>query len=158
MVSATIAASFWVMGNTSFETARRDSERGMKKARLIVTFDCVRDCAHCCNKYATARSWMTPIEHLEELDEYDEVIITGGEPLLHSVAVGSIITELRYRRPECLVYLYTAMYRPMLLDFMRGLDGVHYTIHAPATDDDLADFNAFQCAIKMWGRPGACAR
>lgn len=130
----------------------------MKKARLIVTFSCVRDCVYCCNKYRTARSWMTPVEHLEELDDYDEVMITGGEPLLHSRDVGAIITGLQYWKPGRPVYLYTAIYRPIIVNFLRVLDGVHYTIHAPMTDCDLADFVAFQRAIKIHGRLSASYR
>ena len=54
----------------------------MKTARVIITYDCNRNCIGCCNK-----NWKhdKPI-HLfstEQLKKFDQLIITGGEPLLN---------------------------------------------------------------------------
>lgn len=50
-----------------------------KTARVIVTFGCNRKCPGCCNsqlpEYRTIHSD-------EELMKYQEIVITGGEPML----------------------------------------------------------------------------
>lgn len=115
-----------------------------KKLRLIVTRKCPRQCPGCCNKDYT---------HVDKIDlweviKYDELYITGGEPMLFPDKVERIIDAIRVLKPEMKIYIYTAQYS---VPFDRGkhltsakqfrcftkADGVTYTLH---TDDDAIAF------------------
>ena len=60
----------------------------MKKARLIITFDCPRKCSYCCNTYKKIMEHARFTDGLEELTNYDEIMITGGEPSTPGRRVG----------------------------------------------------------------------
>ena len=49
-----------------------------KTARVIITYDCPRDCQSCCNKHIGD----VPQVKFEDLLSYEEIVITGGEPML----------------------------------------------------------------------------
>jgi organic radical activating enzyme len=100
-----------------------------KKARLIVTYDCNKNCDGCCNKnwkYAPARK----IQSLVELREFDEIMITGGEPMLYPEKLADLLTELGLKT-DAKLYLYTAYPYPesSFLILLSLLDGVTITIH-----------------------------
>lgn len=48
-------------------------------ARVIVTYRCDRHCPGCCN---TQPQDVKTIHLIEELKDYEEIVVTGGEPLL----------------------------------------------------------------------------
>ena len=103
-------------------------------ARLITTLDCNRKCHYCCNT-TTMLAQAKNIYSLAELDDYSEICITGGEPMLYPEETYNIIKELR--RPGRKIYLYTALANnPVILFQMlsKGLDGIHYTIHYCSDD------------------------
>jgi organic radical activating enzyme len=57
----------------------------MKKkttARLIIDFDCHRDCSYCCNKYKPVMKNAIPINLTDEINNFDYICVTGGEPML----------------------------------------------------------------------------
>jgi len=58
----------------------------MKKLRLICTYECNRSCKGCCNKQSSFTQDNIPTlareKFLHEIDNYKQVIITGGEPCL----------------------------------------------------------------------------
>ena len=89
-----------------------------KTARFLVT----RKCPGCCNTYTTVMSTAKFVK-LEEVTGYDEVCITGGEPMLN---VG--VTE-------------------MIID---KLDGIQFSVHAEATLDDMWGFQQFQDLIHAY--------
>jgi hypothetical protein len=106
----------------------------MKILRLLITPDCNRSCAGCCNKQWNIEA--LPI--VKSFDCYDQIILTGGEPLMDSKilntvwilkALGSVQTEL---------YVYTAHARNVKL-ILNHVDGVTLTIHE---QKDLKDFIA----------------
>ena len=109
-----------------------------KTARLITTLDCNRSCHYCCNTPEMISSAKI-ITDLSELDNYSEVCITGGEPMLYPGGTAEIISYLTYRSNKRRVYLYTAdatsgnkyewLFDMFALD---GLSGIHYTLHYDA--------------------------
>jgi hypothetical protein len=107
----------------------------MKKLRLLVTEDCDRSCPGCCNK-----DWDLaglPVLDLTKPIAYDEVILTGGEPLLHPTYLVNLVEVLRtISPPSCKVYVYTAC--PSGIPLVLGaVDGVTLTLHEQS---DIWDF------------------
>jgi molybdenum cofactor biosynthesis enzyme MoaA len=51
----------------------------VKKLRLLVTERCARSCSGCCN-----HDWdLAALPTCESYAGYDEVLLTGGEPMLY---------------------------------------------------------------------------
>jgi hypothetical protein len=90
---------------------------------------------------------------LEDLAEYDEVMITGGEPMLYPARTLQVAEALKVQRPDRLVYLYTALFVTSVAQVLDVVDGAHYTLHADATGIDLAGVVWFQAMIL--GRKGS---
>lgn len=99
------------------------------KLRLLVTSFCPRNCEGCCNKdYDLAK---LPV--VRDLNAYNEVILTGGEPLLFVDEVVSLVKELHWRRGGAKVYVYTALLNKpeRIARVLDVVDGVTITAHDP---------------------------
>lgn len=120
----------------------------MRKARLILTWDCLRRCPRCCND-SLNRDAIPRVDRYEDLDEFDEVIITGGEPMLDAAATLDFCRELKRLRPERIVYLYSSLWDPAMYDLLQLIDGIHYTVHDPMSPRDGYGFDAMQIAISV---------
>lgn len=99
----------------------------MKKARLLFTEICNRNCAGCCNKNWTGAQ---PKEiTFEELLEFDEINITGGEPMLYPDELIELITKLKFHKKT--IFLYTALPLPLhsFYHIIAIIDGVSLTLH-----------------------------
>ncbi|KKL47756.1 hypothetical protein LCGC14_2332390 [marine sediment metagenome] len=116
----------------------------MKIARLIVTFDCERNCSYCCNKYKSIVGNRTKIKSLKEVKYYDAVCITGGEPMLNPYKVYGIIQILKKQNPKVIIYLYSALWVRDMVDMMAVVNGIHFTLHANSTAIDILNFYEFQ--------------
>lgn len=106
-----------------------------KTARVIVTLDCDRKCPGCCNYKLDAIREI----NVERLRDYDEVVLTGGEPMLMGDKfLVQLIKKLRKQNKYQSIYLYTAS---LALDehekVLNLLDGITVTLHAEATDNDI---------------------
>jgi hypothetical protein len=111
----------------------------MKIARVITTFDCGRNCSYCCNKYQTLISQGREIDDIVDVMQYDQIILTGGEPMLYPERIIDICKRLRewdYKGP---IWLYSAKYVPMMWEVMQHVDGLHFTMHT----DSAADMDGF---------------
>ena len=88
---------------------------------------------------------------LEEVTGYDEVCITGGEPMLNVGVTEMIIDKVRQQNPNAKVFMYTALFHPygtrQLID---KLDGIQFSVHAEATLDDMWGFQQFQDLIHAY--------
>lgn len=114
----------------------------MKKLRLLLTDKCNRNCAGCCNK-----DWdlsALPVESLENLSQYDCIMLTGGEPLLNPERVIAVSIIARMEGFTGQIYLYTAMSQPItsILSVMGFIDGVTFTIHKKTDVFEFYDMNA----------------
>lgn len=111
----------------------------MKRARLLFTPDCNRDCKLCCNK-SLGENAITEVT-FEELMGYDEINITGGEPMLYPDELKALIHRIKQRNKK--VFMYTAHPFP-IKDFkiiLQMLDGCTLTLH---THEDCKNFRVFE--------------
>ena len=116
-----------------------------RKLRLILWSDCLRSCPGCCNK-----DW--DVDNLPVCDSYygyDEIILTGGEPMLYPKKLCAAIHSIRkvtiapVRVP---IYVYTADVTNLLLAQVVAVmsDGLTVTLHEQS---DVADFIKFASAL-----------
>lgn len=118
-----------------------------KKLRLLVTTECPRQCVGCCNTYTKIMENATQINTLEGLINYSEIMITGGEPMLHPDKTLKIIDQLKKRNPDALIYLYSALYNKDFPKLLEKIDGLHFTLHYNANDEDIFSFYKLQESI-----------
>lgn len=116
----------------------------MKKARVIITHECKRHCPYCCNKYKSIMALAKTVK-LDEIREYEEVMITGGEPGLNLPHTLNTIQRLKIHNPGAKFFLYSAWFLSdieKLTDIvgwvciLKEIDGIHYTLHEDYSDVD----------------------
>ena len=96
----------------------------MKKLRLLFTHECNRACKMCSNKYWDVNNLPT-VEHFN----YDEILITGGEPLLFIQRLIGLITAIRVVS-DAKIYVYTAWTGFVdLNNLLKYVDGIALTFH-----------------------------
>ncbi len=106
----------------------------MKKLRLLVTKDCNRSCPGCCNK-----DWdLDALEKCTSFEEYDEIILTGGEPMLYPHALEYIIKSIRRENSKAKIFMYTAKVdNEDIYKILPMIDGLTLTIH---NQSDVLDY------------------
>ena len=114
------------------------------QARVLITKLCHRNCPNCCSKYTSIVKDAIESNNTKDFKKYDVVMITGGEPMLFPDKVITFTRALKKQNPNVKVFLYTALYTKRLREVMEVVDGVHFTIHAEATKQDIEDFQLFQ--------------
>lgn len=120
-----------------------------KKLRLLVTTRCPNKCPMCCNN-------QFDFSKLPVVDrwDYDEIMITGGEPMLHIYRIAEFIGAVRYiselesgKIPK--IYIYTSYcYCDVIGVFnnslkVRNVDGVVITPHTPKDIEEFIYTNQF---------------
>jgi hypothetical protein len=96
------------------------------KLRLLLFEDCDRSCEGCCNK-----DWdLKALPVCDDYSPYDEILLTGGEPLLKPKLVDKVISDIK-NSSSSKIYIYTAKLDNMvavtwLLD---RVDGLCVTLH-----------------------------
>jgi len=113
----------------------------MKKLRLLVTTYCPRNCEGCCNQ-----DWDSDKLPVARDFDYDEILITGGEPLcdieiFSTIEVIEAIQTL-FPNPKRKIYIYTSI--PYACTILGYCDGVTLTLH---TQEDA---NVFVSWYKAW--------
>lgn len=107
----------------------------MRKLRLLVTRDCNRACPLCCNNQFDIEEIPT---HGEDYSGYDEIILTGGEPLFFPNDLYRAIDEIRRSNKTAPIYVYTAWRRGAnIVELLRWVDGITLTLH---NMEDLRQF------------------
>jgi len=98
----------------------------MKKLRLLLFEECDRNCSGCCNN-----DWdLNDLEVCESFEDYDEVSLTGGEPMLWP----DIVIDAAYKiRNTCnaKIWLYTAKVSNLYaaIQVFWVVDGMCITLH-----------------------------
>lgn len=118
----------------------------MKIARILITDKCTRNCKNCCNKYTEIMSSAKEVDDPAFFNEYDMLLLTGGEPLLAIDRAIEILTAVRSFQT---VYFYSSIYTDDFEYLMERTDGFHYTIHSPVTHKDLQFFNVVQSLARQ---------
>lgn len=106
-------------------------------ARLIVTYRCNRSCLGCCNNHDNR---VREITDINELIEYDEIVITGGEPMVIPEEISKFIINVAGAGYRGSIFLYTAYLRinsDLHKDIVDMVDGITYTLHAESLDGDI---------------------
>ncbi len=111
------------------------------KARIIVTTKCNRHCKGCCNDQEAFKN-IECLDDINSLLEFEEIIITGGEPMLIASEVYLFLSDLRKRLLyPGKIYIYTALFNELLIEdysrIMDFADGLTYTLHYEATDQEV---------------------
>ena len=114
----------------------------MPKLRLLVTDKCNRSCQGCCNK-----QWdLANLPICKDFRGYDQILLTGGEPMLHIAQLINTIGTIR-KQTNTPIYLYTAKAdHPTFLNVVLTLvDGITLTLHDKS---DIEPFLALQEYLK----------
>jgi hypothetical protein len=115
--------------------------------RLLLWSDCDRNCIGCCNK-----QWdLNVLPVCSDYTLYNEILLTGGEPLLNIDKVINVITDIRLQN-QCPIYLYTAKIDFVLLRrVLQFVDGITLTLH---NQDDADKFilDDVWALPRMWNR------
>ena len=102
--------------------------------------ECNRDCEGCCNK-----DWdLDNLDIAESYKGYEEIILTGGEPMLRPFFVRRVIKEIR-RQTDAPIYLYTAKLDCLCIarSILSKIDGITVTLHEQNNVEDFKRFNTF---------------
>jgi hypothetical protein len=127
------------------------------KLRLLVTDQCNRNCAGCCNKDWDLKKLPVVTDDLVGewlFDRWDEIIFTGGEPLLDPVDLCKIMCYF-YEMFDAKSYLYTADPFELLVSWhevITWLDGITLTIHDADAAKDFKFLNKYLLCLKKGGR------
>jgi hypothetical protein len=118
----------------------------VNKLRLLLTDVCNRNCRGCCNKLYDLKT--LPV--CTDFTCYDQILLTGGEPMLQPWLVVEAIGKLR-RQTQSPIYLYTAdTTKPiMLLLILSLIEGITVTLHEPK---DVEPFLALDPHIQKEGK------
>ena len=115
-------------------------EKENKKLRLLVTTNCPNRCPLCCNN----RFDFSKLPIVDRWN-YDEIMITGGEPLLYPDYVRSLIIGINTFQDSMgiapsKIYIYTAriFYIVPLIPYV---DGIVYTPHSQKDASDFVRIN-----------------
>ena len=94
------------------------------RLRLLVTEKCNRRCEGCCNK-----DWnLSALEKCKIFKGYDQIILTGGEPLLKPFNTLAIINRIK-EQTNVPIIVYTAKAGKDLDILLNFIDGVTLTLH-----------------------------
>ncbi len=112
-----------------------------RKLRLLVTSKCPNKCPMCCNNQFD----FNDIPVVDRWD-YDEIMITGGEPLLFPNELDKLISSIRNISKACgkspKIFIYTACFNmQVLIDGIYITDGVVLTPHNPLDVEYFALIN-----------------
>ena len=106
----------------------------MKTLRLLLFAACDRACPGCCNN-----DWdLKALPVCDSFAGYDEIILTGGEPMLRQDLVYDVAVAAHAENPDARVYVYTAMPEGLTDAVLSVVDGVTLTLH------EQADVERFQ--------------
>ncbi|MDF3000872.1 MAG: hypothetical protein K0Q48_991 [Bacillota bacterium] len=107
-------------------------------ARVIVTYDCPRNCPNCCNEHIGD----VPAVKFEDLLKYKELVITGGEPMEIAPRVVEMIHRLRESGYKGKLWLYTSCLKTARWAdraVLQEVNGITYTLHHKPSQKDLSD-------------------
>jgi len=119
----------------------------MKKLRLLLWEDCNRSCEGCCNK-----DWdLKNLPVVESYDGYDEILLTGGEPMLYPEKLQKLIMKIGWENVNAKKYMYTAdLSMPLqVIKTLTFLDGMTVTLHEQSDVDTFFKFNILLYAMNI---------
>lgn len=113
-----------------------------KKLRLLVTTDCPNKCPMCCNN-------QFDFSKLPVVDRwnYDEIMITGGEPLLFTDTLVEVLISIKElssltgNHPK--LFIYTADCTNKIIKVLPHVDDIVLTLHKQSDIVHFIELNKF---------------
>ena len=114
-----------------------------KKLRLLVTSKCPHKCPMCCNNQFN----LLDLPVVDRLD-YNEVMITGGEPLLFPTRVTQLVNGMRHLcGATTKFYVYTSIPKALIfLHVLEAVDGIVLTPHDKNAVMSFIELNGYLLA------------
>jgi len=111
------------------------------KLRLLLSKQCNRNCEGCCNKDFD----LDKLPVVTDYSGYDEIILTGGEPMLRPNFIREMVRRIR-KQTLVPIYLYTAKVDRLqsALAVLGIIDGICVTLHEQS---DVEAFHKLENAI-----------
>lgn len=106
------------------------------KLRLLMLEECNRSCPGCCNQYFD----LDALEVCKSYEGYDEILLTGGEPMLYPGKIIKVAEEIRRVNLKAKIYLYTAYPNYHICNVIDYIDGLTCTFHE---QDDVYKYSLF---------------
>ena len=109
-----------------------------KKLRLLVTTDCPNKCPMCCNN-----SWDFDKLPIVDKFDYDEIMITGGEPMLFLYKIYRLAEAIKVSSRELYgkvpkIYIYTSRLSMFsIAEICSKVDGFVFIPHSAKDVEDL---------------------
>lgn len=99
----------------------------MKKLRLLLFEKCNRSCEECCNKGFD----LNALPVVQNYSEYEEIVLTGGEPMLNVPLLLGTVSAIREANPEAKILVYTAKINRINLiwEVLKSVDGLTVALH-----------------------------
>lgn len=118
-----------------------------KTARILLTLKCNRSCYYCCNEKSGTSETLAgaiPVEIYDtSFQQFDSVVISGGEPLLFPSKVKQLASHIK-NNADIPIFLQTALFTKHLPEIMQLIDGVTFTIHQQTKPKDVNRFMEIQ--------------
>ncbi len=111
-----------------------------KKLRLLLFKDCNRSCVGCCNE-----DWdLDDLEQESNFKWYDEILLTGGEPMLKPEIVFETVFKIK-ESSDAKIYLYTAKIDNVnqLSGILNFIDGITVTLHSEEDVEYFEELDKF---------------
>ena len=124
----------------------------MKILRLLLFEDCNRKCEGCCNK-----DWdLKNLPVATSFTEYDEILLTGGEPLLDWRYVVKVAQKIKSEN-SAKVFVYTAKVDNLtnVIIILDNIDGLTVTLHEQS---DVIPFRVLETYLKSNFKTGKSFR
>lgn len=123
----------------------------MKIGRIITTYYCRKDCELCCNKNWKGIPAVGVKEDEFDYNEYDMILITGGEPNLFPNKIINLCKKIKEKNKNITIILYTAYLKKTVATLyliQNYLDGITVTLH---DEEDIKPFLRFNKLLsKGW--------
>ena len=119
-----------------------------KTARVLVTYDCFQNCPGCVNKSVTPSGIFDP----SMSGQYDEIILTGGEPMFFPSRIRRFVQEIKSYNFSAKVILYSSYFDPKFTDELKDtltmVNGYTFTVHN--NEFSVKRFLQLDCLVADW--------
>jgi len=124
-----------------------------KKARILLTLDCTRNCKLCKNK-SKILSEAIVLEHLADpiLEDYDEIILSGGD--LASIPYALFRALLSFRDKRCYIDLIRITDDLETIMKFRLIYGITFYVHNPLREEEVFSIPKVTKYIERGWLPG----
>jgi len=126
-----------------------------KKARVMLSTVCSRGCDYCCNTHPDQMEGLQVLPTMDVLNNYEEIIVTGGEPLEFAELTEAFIMHVRKYMVNKKIFMYISRYDNELFRACSLCDGITFALHSSRDYGELAQFeqdivNMIDASYRLW--------